>query len=560
MSGDRAGAVLQGVAASPGLAVGPVARLGTPPVLPAAEPAVSDGAAEGERALAALGRVADEFEARSAAVAGTAIGREASDVLAATALMARDPAIADSVTALTGAGRAAAWAVTEAFGEYRALLLDAGGYLAERVSDLDDVRARAVALLLGVPMPGVPRLPHPYVLVAEDLAPADTATLDPERVLAFVTTRGGPTSHSAILAKSLGIPAVVGCPAADLAEGVEVAVDGSAGTVTVAPDAALVAQVRERSAARAARAAAASGPGRTADGHRVPLLANAGAAPDVLRALDQGAEGVGLLRTEFLFLDRRTAPTRAEQEDAYAAVCAALPGKRLVIRTLDAGADKPLPFATLADEPNPALGIRGWRTSWPYPDLLDTQLAAIAAAAGQGSAEVWVMAPMVATAAEAAVFARLARGHGLAKVGVMVEVPSAALHAARLLAEVDFASIGTNDLSQYTFAADRMCADLADLLDPWQPALLRLVELTAAAGAAAGKPVGVCGDAGGDPLLGVVLVGLGVSSLSMAGGALGESRATLAEWPLERCREAARAALSAASPAAARAAVREVAR
>jgi phosphotransferase system enzyme I (PtsI) len=549
---------LAGVAASPGLAVGRVARLGAPAVLPATEPPVTDPAAEADLALAALTKVADDFEARAAAVAGTAIGREASDVLAATALMARDPAVAEAVTALTESGRAAAWAVTAAFGEYRELLLGAGGYLAERVSDLDDVCARCVAILLDVPMPGVPRLAHPFVLVAEDLSPADTATLDPERVLAFVTTRGGPTSHSAILAKSLGIPAVVGCAAAgDLAEGALVAVDGSAGTVTVDPDDAVVEQVRERAAARAARAARASGPGRTADGHVVPLLANAGAAPDVLRALDNGAEGVGLLRTEFLFLERRTAPTLAEQEDAYSAVCAALPGKRLVIRTLDSGADKPLPFATLDDEPNPALGIRGWRTAWRYPELLDTQLAAIAAAAAKHTAEVWVMAPMVATAGEAARFAGIARGHGLAKVGVMIEVPSAALHADRIMPEVDFVSIGTNDLSQYTFAADRMQADLAELLDPWQPGLLRLVQLTAAAGVAAGRSVGVCGDAAGDPLLGAVLVGLGVSSLSMAGGCLGDSRATLIGATLAQCQEAATRALAAPTPAAARAAATE---
>jgi phosphotransferase system enzyme I (PtsI) len=547
-------ATLAGIGASPGLAVGPVARLAGPPVLPSQEPAVADRAAEVRRAAAALESVAVELERRAGAADGAA-----ADVLVITAMMARDPGLADAVAALAGSGRPAPWAVTEAFAGHRAALEAAGGYLAERVADLDDVRARAVAVLLGVPMPGVPRPAHPFVLVADDLAPADTATLDPARVLALVTAGGGVTSHTAILARSLGIPAVVGCPgAAGLADGERVAVDGTGGTVLVAPTGADLAEATSRAQQwaqqREQRLAASHGPGRTADGHPVDLLVNAAGAADAARVAAVEAVGVGLLRTEFLFLGRRTAPTLAEQEAAYREVFGLLGGRTVVIRTLDAGADKPLPFAALQNQPNPALGIRGLRTSWRYPELLDTQLEAIARAAKQCHADAWVMAPMVATAQEAAAFADRARRHGLTRVGVLVEVPAAALAADRVVAAVDFVSLGTNDLSQYAFAADRQAGALAPLLDPWQPALLRLVELTAAAGRAAGKPVGVCGEAAGDPLLATVLVGLGVTSLSMAAGAVAEVRQSLAERTLQRCREAAARALAAPDPAAARAA------
>jgi len=228
-------------------------------------------------------------------------------------------------------------------------------------------------------------------------------------------------------------------------------------------------------------------------------------------------------------------------------------GRKVVVRTLDAGADKPLAFASQQAEPNPALGIRGLRLDGLLPALLDTQLEALARAAKDTGADVWVMAPMVSTPAEAAAFADRVHGHGLPIAGVMIEVPAAALCAAQILEQADFVSIGTNDLSQYTFAADRQAGPLAPLLDPWQPALLQLIALTAAAGRTAGKPVSVCGEAASDPLLAVVLAGLGVTSLSMAPPSLAEVRAALAGQTLARCEAAAAAALTAADPAAARA-------
>jgi phosphoenolpyruvate-protein phosphotransferase (PTS system enzyme I) len=543
---------LHGLGVSAGSAAGPAARLGTPPQLPGTEPAVTDTRAEADRAVAALETVGEFLRQRSAAAGG-----EAAEILVAEAMMACDPALATSVRDLAGSGRPAAWAVSEALASYRAMLASAGGYLAERAADLDDIADRAVALLLGEPMPGIPAPGHPFVLLAADLAPADTATLDPDAVLAIVTERGGPTSHTAILAKTLGIPAVVCCPGTlSVSDGTVVAVDGSAGTVVVEPTPEQVERAARRRAERAARLAAAHGPGRTSDGHPVKLLANVGGPADVPAAMAAEAEGIGLLRTEFLFLDRHDEPTGEEQRATYAEILAGMGGRKVVVRTLDAGADKPLAFASQEAEPNPALGIRGLRLDGLRPALLDTQLEALALAAKDTGADVWVMAPMVSTPAEAAAFADRVREHGLPVAGVMIEVPAAALGAAQIFEHVDFVSIGTNDLSQYTFAADRQAGALAPLLDPWQPALLRLIAMTADAGRAAGKPVGVCGEAASDPLLAIVLAGLGVTSLSMASPSLADVRAALAERTLAECEAAAAAALAAATPAAARTAAR----
>jgi len=425
------------------------------------------------------------------------------------------------------------------------------------VTDLRDIHSRVLARLIGEPEPGVPVPTSPSVLVAVDLAPADTAGLDPALVVAIVTERGGPTSHTAIIARQLGIPCVVGAAGAIAAlDGRTALVDGQAGTVDVDPEqdkaAALVAEDRAERAALASW----SGPGRTADGHPVKLLANVADAASARAAGAEPVTGIGLFRTELCFLDRETEPSVDEQADIYAGVLEPYAdGRHVVVRTLDAGSDKPVAFATLADEENPALGVRGLRLSFADPGLLHRQLDAIAIAAERTGTECWVMAPMVATVAEARDFGAAVRARGL-KPGVMVEVPSAALLAHKVLEEVDFLSIGTNDLTQYTMAADRMATDLAHLTDPWQPAVLQLVAIAAEAGRQAGKPVGVCGEAAADPLLACVLVGLGVTSLSMAAAAVRPVGARVADVTLGRCEEMAEAALAAADPAAAREAAR----
>ena len=269
-------------------------------------------------------------------------------------------------------------------------------------------------------------------------------------------------------------------------------------------------------------------------------------------------EGVGLFRTELCFLNRKEEPSVEEQASIYGEVLDAFRDDRyVVVRTLDAGSDKPVAFATLEGEENPALGVRGLRLSFSNPALLDRQLDAIALAAQQTGTETWVMAPMVATVAEAKEFADNVRARGL-KAGVMVEVPSAALLAHRMLEVVDFLSIGTNDLTQYTMAADRMATDLAHLTDPWQPAVLQLIAITAEAGRQAGKPVGVCGEAAADPLLACALVGMGITSLSMAAAAVRPVGARLASVNMDLCEDAAEVALAASDPMAARQAVLEV--
>ena len=548
-------APLTGIGVSPGTVAGPVARMSPPPQLPPQTAIVEDSARELDTAKNALEAVGSDLDARAAAAGG-----EAADVLFAQAMMARDPGLVEKITERVAKGETAPHAVSGAFEEYRAVLANAGAYMAERVADLDDIRNRAVATLLGLPMPGIPTPGHPFVLVAPDLAPADTATIDATQVLGIVTERGGPTSHTAILAKSLGLPAVVACPdAAALAEGEQVLLDGSAGTVTVNPSPEAVAEATGREERRKAALAASSGPGRTSDGRGVQLLLNIGGEGDLERAVAADAEGVGLFRTEFLFLDRTSAPTVDEQEAVYTRVFNAFRGRKVVVRTLDAGADKPLGFVTQPDEPNPALGIRGLRTSRRFPELLEDQLTAIARAAASGGTEVWVMAPMVSTPGEASAFAQMARIAGLPKAGVMVEVPAAALRASAVVAACDFLSLGTNDLAQYTFAADRMEGELADLLDPWQPALLDLVGMAASAGAAAGKPVGVCGEAASDPLLALVLVGLGVTSLSMAPVSVPDVRASLASHTFDECRMFASLARATADGRSARLAVKEAA-
>jgi phosphotransferase system enzyme I (PtsI) len=448
---------------------------------------------------------------------------------------------------LINAGSSAERAIWEAGESVAGMLRGLGGYMAERATDVLDVRARIVAGLRGVPAPGIPASDTPFILVAEDLAPADTATLDPAKVLALVTSGGGPQSHTAIIARALGLPAVVAAAGvADVPEGEDVYVDGAAGTIATEPDAAAREAVKAW-AATASALAAFDGSGSTADGHLVPLLANVGGAKDAAAAAAAGAQGVGLLRTEFCFLERSSEPTIDEQVAAYRGVFDAFGGKKVVVRTLDAGADKPLPFLTDATEPNPALGVRGYRTDLASPGVLERQLQAIATAAAGSEAEVWVMAPMISTAEEAGHFAAMCADAGLKTPGVMVEVPSAALCSEAILGRVGFASLGTNDLTQYTMAADRQLGTLAALNNPWQPAVLQLIRLTVAGSEAEGgnKPVGVCGEAAADPALAVVLVGLGVATLSMTPRSLAAVGTVLKSVGLARARELAALALAA---------------
>ncbi len=540
-----------GIGVSAGTAVGPLVVVTPPPTAPADEPSAADPTAAIAQVNGVLADVAGSLEAKALTASD-----HAKPILEAGAMMARDPGLATGVENQINAGLGPANAVTAAVEEIAAMFLSLGGYMAERVTDLRDVRDRAVARLLGQPEPGVPTLTTPSILAAHDLAPAETATLTNETCLGIVTAAGGPTSHTAILAAQLGIPAVVQAVGiTEVPAGTVVAIDGGVGEVTINPSEEEQLLLAERRRRREAALAQGTGKGATKDHFPVQLLANIGTADDARKAAATSAEGVGLFRTEFLFLDRDTMPTVEEQTKTYVEVFEAFGDRKVVVRTLDAGADKPLKFADLGAEENPALGRRGLRLGMIRTDVMDAQLEALAAAQKETGAEVWVMAPMVATEAEAIWFAERVRALGLPKVGVMIEVPAAAIRSRGILYHVDFASLGTNDLSQYTMAADRMQGELAALLDPFEPALLDVVALACAGGQAMGKPVGVCGEAGGDPALALVLAGLGVSSLSMAPGKIPAVRTSLALHTREQCQQMAAAARASTSPEAARAAV-----
>jgi phosphoenolpyruvate-protein phosphotransferase (PTS system enzyme I) len=548
-----AGTVLRGVPVVAGVQYAPVIRPGRLPGLDgvASAPDIDEADRPGEAArfAAAATAVATRLRDRAAHATGAA-----SEVLAATATLAQDRAWLGAAEKRINSGTPAVRAAIGAVDQFVDLFTQMGGLMAERVTDLQDIRDRVVAELAGLPEPGVPLPLAPSILCAEDLAPADTAGLDPTVVVGLATTLGGPTSHTAIIARQLGIPCVVAVGGLDaVSAGTMVLVDGTLGTVTVAPDATTAGDAVAQSQRSAELSAHWSGPGATADGHPVSILANVQDGAAARSARETPAEGIGLFRTELCFLNRDTEPGVDEQAQIYGEVLDAFSGHKVVIRTLDAGSDKPLKFVGHPEEANPALGVRGIRIAGGNPGLLERQLEAIATAAQRTGNPPWVMAPMIATADEAKHFAAQVRSHGLTP-GVMIEVPAAALLADRILDHVDFLSIGTNDLAQYTMAADRMSAELATLTDPWQPGVLALVAMAARAGTAAGKPVGVCGEAAADPLLACVLTGLGVTSLSAAAAAVPGVGAKLAQVTLQQCRDAADAVLATASAADARAA------
>ena len=516
--------VIKGVGIGRGVAVGPVIRMAAALPEPSDAPRADSVSAESEieRVTKSLALVNADLNRRAEEAAnGDEGAKQAAPILQAIAMFASDPALAQSINTLIEQGKTAERAVLEGFGAVEEMFKAIGGYQGERAADLHDVGQRVIADLMGVPAPGVPVSDTPFVLVAEDLSPADTAGLDLDKTLAIVTSQGGPTSHTAILARARGIVAVVSAAGADdLKNGETVIVNAAESTITTEPSDEQVAAA-EAAKAKAAKAKELRGkPGATKDGYHIPLLANVGKPSDGKTALEYGAEGVGLFRSEFLFIGNAEPPSVEEQTKAYAELLAQFPGKKVVIRMLDAGADKPLPFLTPEDEPNPALGLRGLRTLRTHMNVLEGQLKALAAADAQTDADLWVMAPMVADAHEAAYFVKLGKSFGLKKVGVMAEVPSIAL------------------------MADRTLGSVANYQTAWHPAVLRAIKLIADAGNANGMPVGVCGEAAADPDLAVVLTGIGVNSLSMTPVALDDVRAELAGVTLEEAQEKAAKALN----------------
>jgi len=530
-----AGGGLSGLPASPGVALGPARRFHVPS-LGVPEGLEGRGPERERRAFeAALERTRRDVEDQRASVAARAGDAQAA-IFEAHLLFLEDEALFEPTVAAIadGAPAARAWddaveAVARAWEE-----LD-DPYQRARAADLRSVGAQVLARLLDVEVPR-PRLEAPGILLAADLTPADAAALDPALALGVATAFGGPTSHAAVLARSLGIPAVVGVGPVLLTveEGTPVALDGETGAVHVAPEPGVVEELerrrREREALDRAARAAAIEPARTRDGTVVEVAANVGSPDDVPAAVAAGCDAVGLFRTEFLFLDRDRMPSEDEQEAAYRETAERLEGRPVIVRTLDVGADKPLPFLDQPAEANPFLGLRGLRLGLARPELLEEQLRAILRVAVDHP--VRVMFPMVATLEELdAARASLGRareqlsGRGVAlperlEVGIMVEVPSAALLADRLAPRVDFLSIGTNDLTQYVLAAERGNERVAGIADPLHPAVLELIGRAADAAGRAGRWAGVCGELAGDPLATPVLLGLGVRELSMSAPAI----------------------------------------
>jgi phosphoenolpyruvate-protein phosphotransferase len=556
---------LTGRPAAPGAALAPAFALADAPGADQPLPAARQGDVDTEvaRLDAALATAGEQLTALAERVAESA-GEDEAEIFEAHAEFAEDPELRDQAVEAIADGASAERAVVAAFGAFRELLAaSASEYLAARAEDLDDVRDRVVALLQGravdVTAPTVRS-----VVLARELTPSRTASLPRELIAALVTETGSPTSHAAILARSLGIPAVVACDgvlAAVEAAGddVEVAVDGRSGEVVVAPDQRLRAEVADRIDAEAARRESLETlrdePGRTADGHRVELAANLGDPGDLEAAITAGAEGSGLVRTEFLFQERTDEPSVDDQVGFYLEVLRAFPGQRVVFRTMDIGADKPLAFVAREPEENPALGLRGIRLHLARPELFRDQLRALVrahrAVAGEDAGRLAVMFPLVAVPSELLaarnLLAAAAEDEGVSldgvEVGMMVEVPSAAIGASRFAEHVDFLSIGTNDLLQYLFAVDRLNGAVAELADVCDPVALGLIGRVIADGHAGGAWVGVCGEAASDPVVAAALVGLGADELSMTRVAIPEVKDVLRSLELERCQQAVRSAI-----------------
>ncbi|MFU8840191.1 MAG: phosphoenolpyruvate--protein phosphotransferase [Nitriliruptoraceae bacterium] len=553
---------LAGRAAAPGAAVAPVFVLETDVGhSPIPERRRGSAAAEVARLRSALEAAGEQLEELAVKVAEEA-GEDEAEIFEAHAEFAADPELLTLATEAIEDGASAERASTSAFGTFRDLLsASSSEYLAARAADLDDVRDRVIAILQGRTMlVSVPKVRS--VIVARELTPSQTASLPMALIAGLVTETGSATSHAAILARSLGIPAIVGCEGvlAAVADGTTVAVDGRSGELFIDPDEALCADITGRMEREEARQreleAIRDEEGRTADGHRVELAANLGSPDDLAPALAAGAEGSGLVRTEFLFQDRRTEPDVDDQVGFYVQVLEAFPGRRVVFRTMDVGADKPLAFVDRDAEENPALGLRGIRLHLARPELFRTQLRALlrarAAVTDRDAGRMAIMFPLVAklselTAARAHLDA-VAAEEGIdldeLEVGIMIEVPSAALGAARLAEHVDFFSIGTNDLLQYTFAVDRLHGGVADIADPFEPDVLQLIGDVIAAGHDGGAWVGICGEAASEPLIAAALVGLGADELSMTRVAIPEVKDTLRNLTLAQCRTAVQQALA----------------
>jgi phosphoenolpyruvate-protein phosphotransferase len=553
---------LPGVMAAPGFAVGvAVIVAGADREVPERG---ADPATERVALQRAVERVRTALVQRQSGTTGAA-----REILDAHAVLIDDPELLQRAQLAIGEGHGAGFSYRRAS---RSLAAQLAGLedarLRERAADLRDLERQVLAVLAGEEPQAALTLPEGAIVVAEEILPSQLLNLEAGKLAGLVMADGGPTSHVAILAAARGLPALVamGEVVLQISPGTALVLDADAGQLLVNPEAATVAGARSRLQARSARAvqdvARAQEPAVTRDGTAVTVLCNLGGADEVAAALQAGAEGCGLLRTEFLFLERREPPDEAEQTAVYRAVLEALKGRPLTIRTLDAGGDKPIPYLPLPQEANPALGLRGLRTSLWRPDLFQVQLRAILRAAQHGPCR--ILLPMVTEpsdlqqAREALARARRELGPGpLPQVGIMVETPSCALMAETLAASVDFLSIGTNDLSQYTLAMDRLHPALAARLDALHPAVLRLIRMTTTAAHANRRETAVCGALASDALAVPVLLGLGVRELSCVPAMIPRIKALVRGVTVADCETLASAALTLAGAPQVRALARD---
>ena len=542
---------LSGVPASAGVAVGQVVHLRYDDEVP--QERAADANTERRELDAAIAAAHLQLETLRTRLTDEGEGDRAGIFVAHQELL-EDPALLDAAADEVRAGWSAAWAWRQSYVAQAARVAALRDpLLAARATDLRDVGRRVLHLLVGRDETRRD-LPIDAIVVAEDLTPSDAASLDRTRVRGLCTTMGSSTSHVAILARGLGLPAVAGMDplVLDLAEGTRVVLDGDAGTIRPAPSAAEEAAIVARQAAarrqREQDLLNARMPAITRDGHRVEVAANLGDVRDAERVPGLGGEGVGLLRSEFLFQDRHEAPEEDEQTELYAIAARALgPDRLLVIRTLDVGGDKPLPYLPMEHEENPFLGERGVRFTLAKPELFRTQVRAILRASREG--KVAIMFPMIAALAEwreakaLVERERAALGVPPIPVGIMVETAAAALLAERFAREADFLSIGTNDLTQYTLAMDRTNPRLAPQVDALDPAVLKLIALTVEGAMVHGRWVGVCGALAGDMTAVPVLVGLGVHELSVDLPLVPQVKARVRALSQDACRATAREAL-----------------
>jgi multiphosphoryl transfer protein len=556
----RAAGEFVGITAVGGFAVGRAARIER------REIAVTEHGTGAAEEAAALEQARTNVRLRLQRVADTG-GATRREIIAAHLEFLDDPEVNEEAHELIAAGKSAAFAWRAAIRRSIAALESlADSRLRERADDLLDIESHVLLALAGEARPMSFPLPERSVLLADDLLPSELTALDRQRLVAICLGGGGATSHVAILAAAMEIPMLVGLGTGlrNVASGAAVIVDADGGTLETEPTAAAIeqarAEVESRRLRRASNQAEAQAEGRAQDGTRIEVFANLGNVQDAAAAVANGAEGCGLLRTEFLFIDRETAPDESEQLAAYQGIAAALGARPLILRLMDVGGDKPLRYLPLPPEENPALGLRGIRTSLARPDLLRTQLRA--ALRVQPPGRVRLLIPMVTDVAEIAAVRSLVnelrdelRLPAAVELGAMIETPAAALMASRLITEADFLSIGSNDLTQYTLAMDRGHPELAARTDALHPAVLKLIAAAAAAGTAAGKMVAVCGGVAADRSAVPLLLGLGVRELSVVPAAVPAIKRQIRTLRIDACRELANNSLELTTAAEVRALV-----